>query len=336
MESGHLNASSTMKLLQKLAKSTLLTILIGCFLWALGALYYDWAGVIFAGANAAAILAMLAFARNRYLKLAIFVTWFGIILLTWTFLKPSNDREWQPDFAKTAWAKVDGDVVTLHNVRNFNYRTESDYTPSWETRTVRLSQLTGIDVFMNYWGLSWMSHPIISFQFADAPPVCFSIEARKVIGRDYSPVAGLYRQYELIYLIADERDVIRVRTNYREGQDSYLYRLNLPPDKARQRFLEYLTTLNVLHETPRWYNIISTNCTTSIRAQYPSWERAPWDWRILINGKADEMLYERGTLTTEGLPFAELKQRALINVSAKAADDDPDFSKKIRQGLPGM
>ena len=126
--------------------------------------------------------------------------------------------------AQEPWAEINGDEVTLHNVRNCDYRTETDYTPRWETRTVRLSQLTGIDLAINYWGSPWMAHPIASFQFADAPPLCFSIETRKEIGESYSAIGGLYRQFELIYIVADERDVIRVRTNFRHGEDVYLYR----------------------------------------------------------------------------------------------------------------
>jgi hypothetical protein len=201
---------------------------------------------------------------------------------------------------------------------------------------VRLSQLTGIDMAIDYWGSPYMAHPIVSFQFADAPPLCFSIETRKKKGQSYSAIGGLYRQYELVYIAADERDVIRLRTNYREGEDIYLYRLTLSPEKARERFHEYLETLNRMNGQPRWYNAITTNCTTSIRSQHPGHERMPWDWRILVNGKGDEMMYERKTIVTAGLPFAGLKQRSHINAAAREADAAPDFSQRIRAGNPGM
>jgi hypothetical protein len=163
--------------------------------------------------------------------------------------------------------------------------------------------------------------------------VCFSIETRPEKGEAYSAVGGLYRQFELICVAADERDVIRVRTNYRQGEDVYLYRLKAP--FLRQAFLEYLRTINELSETPRWYNAITGNCTTAIRQQRAASERAPWDWRMLVNGYGDEMLYERGALD-RSLPFAELKRVSHINGRAKAANTDPDFSAKIRAGLPGM
>lgn len=256
-----------------------------------------------------------------------------MVLSWWLTLKPSNNGDWQPDVAQLAWADVNGDEFTFYNVRNCDYRTATDYTPHWETRTVRLSQITGIDLAIDYWGSPWIAHPIVSFQFADAPPLCFSIETRKTVGQSYSTIGGLYRQYTLIYLVSDERDVIRLRTNYR-NEDIYLYHLTIAPARARERFLEYVRSLNALRTQPRWYNATTTNCTTAIRSQHPRSERIPWDWRILLNGKGDELLYDDGALVTGGLPFAELKQRSLIDDRAKAADASPDFSQLIRVGLP--
>jgi hypothetical protein len=144
---------------------------------------------------------------------------------------------------------------------------------------------------------------------------------------------GLYRQYTLIYIVADERDSTRVRSNYRH-EDVYLYHTLASPAQARERFLEYIKAMNAMRDDPRWYNEMTANCTTSIRTQRAVNERAPWDWRMLINGKADELLYERHAIATGGLLFAELKQRSLINKRARAADQDPDFSRLIREDLP--
>jgi hypothetical protein len=257
-----------------------------------------------------------------------------VVLACWFTIKPSNEGNWQADVAQLAWAEINGDEVTLHNVRNNDYRTELDYTARWETRTVRISQITGVDLAINYWGSPWMAHPIASFQFADAPPICFSIETRKQLGQTYSAIGGLYRQFALIYVVADERDVIRVRTNYRHGEDIYLYRTTMTSAPARERFHEYLRSLNEIREHPRWYNAITTNCTTSIRDQHPIAERIPWDWRLLLNGKADELMFESHTIVTAGLPFAELKARSLINPRARAAGASSNFSELIRADLP--
>jgi hypothetical protein len=311
-----------------------------CAAWAFGAVWFD--GPLGAANKGAAALLMTAFGaafifvRRFWRKIGAFAVLFAAILIWWLSLSPTNDSDWQPDVAQKAWAEIQGDAVTLHNVRNCDYRTELDYIANWETRTVRLSQITSIDLAIDYWGSPWIAHPIVSFQFADALPVCFSIETRKKIGQTYSTIGGFYRQFELIYIVADERDVIRVRTNYRKGEDIYLYRLTISPEKARERFLEYIHSLNALRNEPRWYNAVTTNCTTAIRDQHPESERMPWDWRILLNGKGDEMMYERHLIATRGLPFAELKQRSRINPSAQAANEDPDFSTRVRERLPGF
>jgi hypothetical protein len=302
--------------------------------WAFGAVWFD---APFGGSNgvlasilAVAFVVVLVFIRPLGRKLAAFVILFGAVLIWWLTLRPTNEADWQPDVAQLASAEINGDEVTLHNVRNCDYHTETNYIARWDTRTVRISQITGIDLAINYWGSPWMAHPIVSFEFADAPPICFSIETRKKVGQTYSAVGGLYRQFELIYIVADERDLIRVRTNYRKGENIYLYHTTIAPVQARERFLEYIRSLNSIRDKPRWYNAVTTNCTTSIRTQHPPGERMPWDWRILLNGKGDELLYERHLIVTGGLPFAELKARSLINSRARAANDAPDFSERIR------
>jgi Domain of unknown function (DUF4105) len=307
-----------------------------CAAWAFGALYFDFPT---AGAAAAilfiiVLVAAVFFLRGRLLKLAAVFAAFAVVALWWLTLKPSNDRRWQPDVAETAWAEINGDDITFHNVRNCDYRTDTDFTTHWETRVMRLSQITGLDVAIMYWGSPWMAHPIVSFRFADALPLCFSIETRKTIGQEYSAVRGLYRQYTLIYVVADERDSIRVRSKYRHGEDVYLYRTLESPAQARARFLEYVNATNTLHDHPRWYNALTSNCTTNIRTQRSLDLRAAWDWRMLVNGKSDELLYERHLIATGGLPFGELKRRSQINKRASDADQDPDFSRLIRDGLP--
>ena len=326
------------RVVQWIGESLVLLILIFAAVWAFGAAWYDApfgnANKVVAGLLAIAVALTLVFVRHFWRKVAVITLLFGGVLGWWLTLKPSNNGNWQPDVAQLAWADINGDDFTFHNVRNCDYRTATDYTPHWETRTVRLSQITGIDLAIDYWGSPWIAHPIVSFQFADAAPLCFSIETRKTVGQNYSTIAGLYRQYALIYLVSDERDVIRLRTNYR-NEDIYLYHLTAPPARVRERFLEYVRSLNALRAQPRWYNAITTNCTTSIRSQHPSKERIPWDWRILLNGKGDELLYQDRALVTGGLPFAELKARSLIDTHARAANDSPDFSKLTREGLPG-
>jgi hypothetical protein len=308
--------------------------------WAFGALWFDGPSHVIAIAYLVLALTLLIlFTSGRRIAGFGALGLVALVALWWFSLQPRNDRDWQGDVAREPWAEVNGDLVTIHNVRNFDYRPDNrngEKGPRWETRTVRLSQLMGIDAFLNFWGVSWMAHPILSFQFKDAPPIAVSVETRKEKGEDYSALGGLYRQYELIYVVADERDVIRLRSNYRDGEEVYLYRTTMPPAEVRERFLEYIGSMNELHAHPRWYNAITANCTTTIRSQRSIAARSPWDLRILKNGHIDEMFYQRGLLSTGGLPFIELKQRALINKIANEADQDPEFSRRIRAGRPGF
>ena len=215
-----------MKLLTGLFRFLAWLVALGCVAWAAGALYFDLPRAELRAPAAVAFVIVVFFFIARmggaWTKLFAAFGPCALVAAWWLQIEPRNDRKWQPDVARTASADVNGDEITFYNVRNCDYRTETDYTPRWETRTVRLSQLTGIDLAIDYWGSPWIAHPIASFQFADAPPLCFSIETRKEIGESYSAIGGLYRQYELIYIVADERDVI-ASTNYRKGEDIYLY-----------------------------------------------------------------------------------------------------------------
>ncbi len=306
-------------------------------LWACGALWFDFPMVglrpWIAGLFGCAAVLICSFLRPRWRAKLVLA---GLIMLTmvwWFTLQPLQFRDWEMEVAKTACAEIEGTIVTIYNVRNFQYQTDSKFTPFYETRRLDLNNLKHADVFINYWGSPFMAHPIVSYDFGDDGHICFSIETRPERGEVYSAIGGLYRQYELTYVVADERDVVRVRTNFRKNEEVYLYRLKAP--FIRASFIEYLHTINELNQTPRWYNAITNNCTTAIRHQRAASERAPWDYRMLINGYADELLYERKGITTS-LPFTELKQISLINIKANAANDSAYFSDKIREGLPGM
>ena len=239
--------------------------------------------------------------------------------------------------AQTAWAEINGNQVKIHNFRNCDYRTEADYTLVWETKVVGLSELRGLDVFITYWGSPWIAHPIVSFDFGDESHVAMSVETRKEVGESYSAIRGFFRYYELIYTIADERDVVRLRTNYRTGEDVYLFHARVTREQARAIFVDYLSRASRMRDYPEWYNALTNNCTTNIASHVAKarGRAARWDWRILLNGKADQMMYERGNLASD-LPFAELKQRGHINAAARIADNDSDFSRLIRQGRPGF
>jgi len=312
-------------------------VLLVWTLWAFGALWFDfpqeslrpWVAALYA---VLLVVAVVIVKPRWRAKLAVAMANL-LVMLWWLSLQPRQYRDWKPEVAVTPYAVVEGDVVTLHNVRNFDYRTETDFTPRYDTRRLDLNHLRGVDIFLNYWGSPYMAHPIISYDFGADGRICFSIETRPEKGEAYSALGGLYRMFELTYVVADERDVVRLRSNFRKGEDVYLYRLNAP--RARESFMEYIRSVNELHEHPRWYNAITNNCTTAIRQQRAASARAPWDWRMLANGLGDELLYENGAID-RSLPFAELKRISHINPRAHAAGDAADFSERIREGLPGM
>jgi len=310
--------------------------------WATAALYFD---SPFPGLRKPAavlyfllMVAALVFLRKGHRGLIVAVVGFAVVVLWWLSLKPSNARNWQPDDAETAYADINGDLVTIHNFRNCDYRTETDYTCSWETRSYDLKNLKGADIFITWWGSPWIAHPIVSYDFGEQGHVAMSIETRDVVGQGYSAIRGFFRQYMLTYIVADERDVIRLRTNYRKDEEVYLFRTTVKPKMARKIFLEYLERTNSLHAKPEWYNALTNNCTTNIAVSAAEARDVAMrlDWRILLNGKMDEMMYEHDTLVTGGLSLPALKEQAHINSAARAAGSSPDFSSAIRAGRVGF
>jgi Domain of unknown function (DUF4105) len=316
---------------------------LGCLLllpmlWSVAALYFDvrlpWLRVPLAALYVLGLLAAWVLVKRRWLAAGLTAGGFALVLGWWFTLQPSNERDWQPDVAVLPYADINGSQVTLHRIRNCDYRTETDFDVRYYDKTFDLDRLLTADLCMVYWGSPNMAHTMVSFGFEGGDYVCFSIETRKQKGQGYSAIKGLFRQFELIYIVGDERDLVRLRTNYRQGEEVYLFRLTGSPQKTRTFFLDYLRRVNDLHRRPEWYSAVTHNCTTSIRMQRAAADRAPWDWRMLVNGYGDELLYERGAITTN-LPLADLKHRCHINDRARAAGQEADFSRLIRQGVPG-
>jgi hypothetical protein len=288
-----------------------------------------------AGAYAAITLLAFLFLPRRRRTLLVSVCAFGLLVFLFFQIPASNERDWQPEVAVAPYATINGDRITIHNVRNFDYRTETDFTPRWETRTYDLSKLDAADIIAVYWAGKAIAHVMVSFDFEGKDHLAVSIETRKEKGESYSTLAGFFRQYELYYVVADERDVIRVRTTYREPQeDVYVYRTRAPLRNVRRVFLDYVKAMNDMRERPRFYNTLTTNCTTSILMHTRmNPEAPPISWKVLLSGYVPDYLYELGRLDTSR-PFAELEKMSRVNARAHAADKDPAFSQRIREGLP--
>lgn len=313
-------------------------------LWSSAALYIDFhipsIKHLLAFSYLLVILFFFARAKSHWHRFLVTAFGFLLVLTWWLTLKPSNNRPWQPDVAQTPWATIDNNLVTIHNFRDCTYRAEFDYSCQWLTKTLNLNDLRAVDVAITYWGSPYIAHPIVSFQFGPDDFVAASIETRKEVGQSYSAILGFFRQYELTYIFSNERDLIRLRTNYRTGEEVYLFRTTAGPTWARQLFLDYIRRANQLHDHPEWYNALTRNCTTRIFTSMAATGKLPagsslHDWRILLNGRGDEMLYNGGNFLGN-LPFPELKDSAHINDAARRAGDSPDFSRLIRAGRPGF
>jgi hypothetical protein len=329
------------KYLRALGRFSQRLALVLASLWMFGAIHFN--GPFSGSANTVLGLlwlaaSFLAATRGRAMRWK-WLRWSGVWLIAWIpwlLIRPSNDRNWDADYARTPSAVVEGDLVTFTNFRNFDYTLGGKMTERWETRQVHLSNLRGVDLFLNYWGSELIAHPIFSFDFGDEGHIAFSIETRRERGETYTALGGLYKLYELTYLVGDERDFIRVRTNVRPGEDAYLFRMGVKPETARERFMEYVEALNKLHDRPQFYNVLTANCTTAIRSHSAAKNTFPFDWRLIINGKLDELLAERGLFAAKDLPLAELKKRGHVDDRSLPVHDDPAFSAKIREGVPGF
>ncbi|MGH7787265.1 MAG: DUF4105 domain-containing protein [Candidatus Binatia bacterium] len=276
------------------------------------------------------------FARRARRATAAFLVGFAAMLVWWSRIEPRNDRDWQPDVARLASAEVDGDRVTIRNIRNNDYRSETDFTPRYYDRTFDLRTLDTLDIIATYWMGDAIAHVMVSFGFSGKDYLTVSIETRKERGESYSTLAGFFREYELYYVVADERDLIRLRTNYRHDppEDVYVYRTKAPPENVRRLFLSYLKAINALNERPEFYNTLTTNCTTTIwQLSKVNQQSLKPNWKILVSGYLPQLLYETGRLDTR-LPFAELRERSHVNAAAQAANEAEDFSQRIRASVP--
>jgi len=266
--------------------------------------------------------------------LVTFTAAFGALLIWWQRIAPSNDRIWADDVAQMTTGTVDGNRITLRNVRNFDWRSNTDYTQRWETRHYDLDRLNSVDMIMSYWTGPAIAHMLISFGFDDGEHVVFSVEIRRERIESFSEIGGFFKEFELSVIAADERDVIRVRTNVR-GEDTYLYRLRMPVSAMRSLFLGYIDEANALVRTPRFYNTVTVNCTTLV---YQMMQRIvgylPMSHRLIFSGYLPEYVYRVGGLD-QRYSIKELRALGRISERAQGAERSDTFSADIRRGIPG-
>jgi hypothetical protein len=291
--------------------------------------------IALAGIFAIGTLASFLFLKKRWRTLLVFLGVFAVLVIWFFSLRPSNNRQWVTEDAVLATATVNGHLVEIKSIRNFDYRTETDFTPRYYDKTFDLDKLESVDLITVYWGSPAIAHVIASFGFGGNDFVAFSIELRPEKNEINSFIRTFFRKFELMYVVADERDVIRVRTNYRQPHEEvHIYRTRLPIENQRKLFLSYVDKVNALAKTPEWYNTIQDNCTTGVLQRTRAYQRrGRYNWKILLSGYAAEYAYDIGMLDIR-IPFAELSRRCLVNAKAEAADKAEDFSLRIREGLP--
>lgn len=247
-------------------------------------------------------------------------------------MRPSNYRDWSPDQAVLPRADITDDRVVVHNIRNCTYLTDQSYVVHYYDKEFDLNRIDAIDfVVVPFKDMPSLAHTMLSFHFRDGQRVAVSVEVRKKRGEEYNLVKGLLRQYEIMYVVGDERDLIKLRTNYRKD-DVYLYRARATPEQARKLFVDVMNRVNCLAAKPELYDLISNNCTTNImrHVNHLAPNKVPYTWDLLFTGHSDRLAYDLGLLDTD-LPFEEAKRRAKISDVARRYADDPDFSGMIRR-----
>jgi hypothetical protein len=312
----------------------------GLFLW------FAWTafGIVFSNLRSAelrnglaivyvlALVAAIVFVRPWRRGLAAAIGCSLLVAIVYALVRPSNEREWLPDVAVAPTIDLEGDRVTVHGVRNFHYRSENDFDARWEDRTYDLSKLRTFDLVMCYWGPVEYCHTLVSFGFEGGEQLAVSVEARKEVGESFSTYAGFFKRFELIYVFADERDVIGVRSH--RGENLYLYRLRAKPARLRDLFLSYVGFANDLARSPQFYGVLRNSCGVNILHRVAETGATTLLGRdALLNGMWDRHLYRQGALNQD-LPFDELRARSRIDARLRAALDAPDFSQRIREGLP--
>lgn len=291
--------------------------------------------VLWLGSGIAAAIALWQQHPGKQKLLGGYLLLAALLLLWWQMISPSHHKHWADDVAQLLESQIEGNKVTLNNVRNFTWHSETDYLARWESRQYDLSQLASADLVLSYWMGPHIAHTLVSFGFTDGQQLVFSLEIRKEQHESFSAIGGFFRQFEQVIIAADEQDIIRTRSNARQ-EDVYLYRLVMTQPQLRTLFLGYLETAESLRTTPQFYNTLSSNCTTIVfdlaRQIAPN---IPLDYRLLLSGHFAEYAYDLGALTP-GYSYTELKARGYINPRTQQIPPESSFSQAIRTDIPEL
>ena len=254
------------------------------------------------------------------------------MVVGWLLIQPSNDRDWNEDQKLLAYAEIRGDEVFIRNIRNFRYQSESNFAPAYYDKSFDLTQLRDVWFIVEHFG-DWKgpAHTFLSFDFGNQGYVAVSVEIRKEKGESFSPLKGLFKRYEVMYVIGDENDLIKLRTNFR-NDPVYLYRARTTAQNKRALFLQMIERANHLRSHPEFYNTLTNTCTTNIvnHINALSPRRVPFSYKVLLPGYSDRLAWELGLLDTD-VSFEETRERHFITPRAQQCQGDCDFSAEIRR-----
>ncbi len=320
--------------------SVLLPALAYSVVWGTLALWFKFTGPewlkwvvcgVFAFFGLGTIIAM--FTRVRWRWLVVFATALVALNLWWNTLVPPSDGNWSPEVAQQVTGSIEEDILTLKNVRNFDWRSETDVTETWETRSYDISKIESVDLFMSYWGGPSMAHLILSFGFADGQYLAWSNEVRREKGVSFSPVADFFKAHSIAVVASEEKDVVGLRSNIQNAR-VHIFRLNSVPENRRRLIEGYVAAANAVAEKPHWFHSVFTNCSRTVvqLARYVGIE-VPMDWKIIVNGYFPYFLYDHGAMNTD-LSIEEIYQLGDITEKAQAFGLAEGFSEAIRQGVP--
>lgn len=253
---------------------------------------------------------------------------FGLLFLAWLAIPACKDLEWEPWYARQCRGELEGERLRIHDLRNFRWRSRTDAEPAWEDREYDLRELRGVDFVTSSWGLRGVVHTLASFRFGAGEYLCLSIETRLERGETQNPIAGLFKQYELVYLFADERDVLALRTNVRL-EETRIFPMSLSPEQARQLLIDSVGAANRLAERPRFYNTLWRNCLTSFVPLLSKSHPLGFDLSMILNGNFDAFGVERQLIDTQ-LPIEEARERFAADDHGRSSPDLEDFSRRVR------
>ena len=326
-------------MLKSLSYLILITCLFLFWIWGSIAIYFillpnAQLATIASGLFAIVIPVVFFLLPRRSLSVLIIILLYAAVLIGWNNMQPSNDRIWMPSVAKSPHAVIKGNRIDIFDIRHFDYQTENNFIANYYDKTYQLDELESLSFILSYWdGGTAVAHTILSFGFKNGDYLAVSAETRQEKGEPQELIQGFFNQYEMIYILADERDIIRLRTNFRK-EEVFLYPTTLSKKEIRQIFDVIIARVNKLYTQPEFYNTLTQNCYTTLRADFSviSPPQNRFDWRVFANGYADQMLYENGVINTD-LSFAEAKEYFHINQYVSEDNSADNFSKKIRPNL---